>query len=136
MISRFFTFGRNLARRRVFYPESKKAAMKGATVLAVLVAAALATSRCKSHFFVAQCSAINRLAFCGPFDFPFFRTHFVVTLAILIKLSAITPNPTHLSIPRLPLYRQRNRPCLRLSTLIRPSDPTRHCCARRNQRCL
>ena len=31
--------------------------------------------------------------------------------------------------------RQRSSPCRRLSTLIRPSQPTRHRCPRRNQRC-
>src|SRR5439155_19510537 len=42
-----------------------------------------------------------------------------------MKLSAIPPSPTHRRMPSRPGYRQRRNPCLRLSTLIRPSEPVR-----------
>src|SRR6266436_6240706 len=55
---------------------------------------------------------------------------------ILMRLSAITPSPTHRFIPASPLYRQRSRPCRRLTTLMRPSHPVRHFWPLRNQRFL
>ena len=45
---------------------------------------------------------------------------------MLTTLSAMTPRPTQRSIPVEPLYRQRSRPCRRLTTLMRPSHPVRH----------
>ena len=57
------------------------------------------------------------------------------TVAVLTKLSAMTPSPTHRRIPSAPRYRQRRRPWRRLSTLIRPSQPTRQRWPRRNHRC-
>src|SRR5262244_4338451 len=58
------------------------------------------------------------------------------TLPILMSVSATTPNPTHRSIPASPRYRLRFSPCLRLSTLIRPSHAVLHFCPLRNQRFL
>src|SRR5258708_35922079 len=55
---------------------------------------------------------------------------------MLMRLSAITPNPTQRFIPASPLYRQRLSPCRRLVTLIRPSHPVRHFWPLRNQRFL
>ena len=53
---------------------------------------------------------------------------------MLIRLSAITPSPTHRFMPSSPLSRLRFRPCRRLTTLIRPSHPVRHCWPFLNQR--
>src|ERR1700724_4225089 len=53
---------------------------------------------------------------------------------MLMRLSAITPNPTQRFIPASPLYRLRLSPCRRLITLIRPSEPVRHFWPLRNQR--
>ncbi len=55
--------------------------------------------------------------------------------AVLIRLSAMTPSPTQRAVPSASRYRHRRRPCRRLSTLMRPSQPTRQRCPRRNQRC-
>src|ERR1700724_421626 len=53
---------------------------------------------------------------------------------MLMRLSAITPNPTQRFIPASPLYRLRLSPCRRLITLIRPSHPVLHFWPLRNQR--
>ena len=55
---------------------------------------------------------------------------------MLMMLSAIMPSPTQRFIPASPLYRQRLRPCRRLETLMRPSQPVRHFWPLRNQRFL
>src|SRR5215471_8049763 len=67
-----------------------------------------------------------------PRLYPLFRL--AKTLPILISVSATTPSPTHRSLPSSPRYRLRLRPCRRLSTLIRPSQPVLHFCPLRNQR--
>src|SRR5271168_1886506 len=59
-----------------------------------------------------------------------------MTRLMLTTLSAMTPRPTQRSIPTEPLYRQRSRPCRRLTTLMRPSHPVRHFWPSRNQRFL
>ena len=51
-----------------------------------------------------------------------------MTRPMLIRLSAITPSPTHLSIPSGPRYRLRFNPWRRFKTLIRPSQPHRQRC--------
>ena len=43
-----------------------------------------------------------------------------------MMLSAITPRPTQRFIPAAPLNLDCRRPCRRLSTLMRPSQPVRH----------
>src|SRR5215471_12319684 len=44
------------------------------------------------------------------------------------------PSPTQRLMPTSPRYRQRLRPCRRLATLMRPSQPVRHFWPLRNQR--
>src|ERR1039457_1776109 len=51
-----------------------------------------------------------------------------------MRLSAITPRPTHRFIPQSPLYLDLCSPWRRLRTLMRPSQPVRHFCSFLNQR--
>jgi len=53
---------------------------------------------------------------------------------MLMRLSAIRPRPTQRFMPASPLQRQWLRPCRRLTTPMRPSQPVRHFCPFRNQR--
>src|ERR1039458_3073341 len=62
----------------------------------------------------------------------FFRS--LMTLPMLMRLSAITPSPVQRIIPLRPLYRQRLSPCRRLSTLMRTLHPVLHFCPLLNQR--
>src|SRR5437868_1026726 len=58
----------------------------------------------------------------------------IIARPIFTRLSEITPSPTQRCIPISVLYRQRLRPCRRLTTLMRPSHPVRHFWPLRNQR--
>ena len=65
---------------------------------------------------------------------PYGADCFAMARPMLMRLSAITPSPTQRFMPSSPLYRQRLRPCRRLTTLMRPSQPVRHFWPWRNHR--
>src|SRR5580704_19147459 len=66
------------------------------------------------------------LTTAGPRGLAGFYPVSTIALLIFIRLSEKTDRPTQHFIPSIPLYLLRFIPCLRFSTLMRPSQPTLH----------